>query len=121
MLDCAIIQRDHSRLERQASRNLTKFNNRKHRVLCLGRNNHIHQYELDVILTVYSAQVKHLSCCIQLWALQYRGRERNSGANPSKGNEGEGLGASAIPGKAKRARTAQPDDEKSEGRFYEHV
>ncbi|KAK4819056.1 hypothetical protein QYF61_025289 [Mycteria americana] len=42
----AAIQKDLDRLEKSADRNLLKFNNRKRKVLHIGRNNLMHQYRL---------------------------------------------------------------------------
>ena len=44
----AAIQRDLNRQEKWADRNLTNFNQEKCKVLHLGRNNPMHQYNLEM-------------------------------------------------------------------------
>ena len=55
---CAAIQQDLNRLESWAERNLMRFNQMKCGVLNLGRNNHMHQYQLGAYLLERSSEEK---------------------------------------------------------------
>ena len=57
---CAAIQQDLNRLESWAERNLMRFNQMKCGVLNLGRNNHMHQYQLGAYLLERSSEEKNL-------------------------------------------------------------
>ena len=57
---CAAIQQDLNRLESWAERNLMRFNQMKCGVLNLGRNNHMHQYQLGAYLLERSSEEKDL-------------------------------------------------------------
>ena len=57
---CATIQQGLDRLESWAERNLMRFKKGKHRVLHLGRNNHMHQYVLGADLLKRSLVEKDL-------------------------------------------------------------